>query len=919
LNGEFVETVANGGTVDLGDLAEGHYIVTAVVNATHNHTKAISTIVFDVIRYTGEVNITGIVNGSTLYAGPSFNVTVATNSTADISVFLNGEFVETVANGGTVDLKDLGEGHYVVTAVVNATHNHTKAISTIVFDVIRYTGVVNIAGLNVTVYAGPVFNVTVTTNSSGKINVSLNGKFIGSYYNGDTVVLGNLTEGNHIVTAIVEGTHNHTMANGSFEFTVNRYTAIVDITGIVNGSTLYAGPEFFVTVTTNSTAMINVTLNGKEFALVGNNTLVNLTDLPEGDYIVTAIVEGTHNHTKASKSVEFRVIRYAGEVNITGLNETVYAGPAFNVTVTSNGTGKINVSLNGKFIGMYANGSVVDLGALEAGVYVVTAVVEGTHNHTMANSSFEFTVYRYAGEVNITGIENTTYYVNSVFEVTVTTNSTSLINVTLNGKPVKVVANNAKVDLGDLAAGHYIVTASVEDTHNHTGAIKSVEFTVVKLPAPISINASDVKAGDAQLINVTVPDAATGLVLLDIDGKQYYANVTSGVAQFNITINAAGEYVAVATYEGNDIYLSNSTNISFNVSKVDGTVEVEIGDAVAGGNMVVKVTLPDDASGNVTVKIDNQTVITQEVKGGENTIVVSNVPEGTHNVTAVYSGDDKYESKTVTKVVVVNPSIIVSGKLTRAINSPYDYQAEFFDKDGNVLVDTDVQFVINGVTYTARTNFEGIARLTTSHLGLGDYDVTSINPATGQRLTKQLSIVPRLIENTNVVMDFYDGSKYVVKVIGDDGTPVGAGQFVRVYINGVAYPIETNKDGYAILPVTLNPGKYSVSVEYNGYIVKNTIKVKQTLKLVKKTIKIKKGKKLVLKAKLKWSNGKPIKGKKIVFKFKGKKYKAKTNKKGIAKVTIKKKVTKKLKKGKKYKFSATYITNTVKGKVKIKK
>jgi invasion protein IalB len=89
--------------------------------------------------------------------------------------------------------------------------------------------------------------------------------------------------------------------------------------------------------------------------------------------------------------------------------------------------------------------------------------------------------------------------------------------------------------------------------------------------------------------------------------------------------------------------------------------------------------------------------------------------------------------------------------------------------------------------------------------------------------------------------------------------------------------------------------------------------------LVKKTVKVKKGKKLKLQAKLKWSNGKAIKGKKITFKFKGKKYKAKTNKKGVAKVTIKKKVTKKLKKGKKYSYSATYKTDTVKGKVKVKK
>ena len=61
-------------------------------------------------------------------------------------------------------------------------------------------------------------------------------------------------------------------------------------------------------------------------------------------------------------------------------------------------------------------------------------------------------------------------------------------------------------------------------------------------------------------------------------------------------------------------------------------------------------------------------------------------------------------------------------------------------------------------------------------------------------------------------------------------------------------------------------------------------------------------------------------GKKITIKFKGKKFKAKTNKKGIAKITIKKKsVLKKLKKGKTYKFTAKYIKDKVKGKVKIKK
>lgn len=86
-----------------------------------------------------------------------------------------------------------------------------------------------------------------------------------------------------------------------------------------------------------------------------------------------------------------------------------------------------------------------------------------------------------------------------------------------------------------------------------------------------------------------------------------------------------------------------------------------------------------------------------------------------------------------------------------------------------------------------------------------------------------------------------------------------------------------------------------------------------------KTVKVKKSvKKLVLQATLKQGKN-PLKNKKIIFKFNGKKYTAKTNKKGIAKFTIKKNILKKLKVGKKVKYQASYGKITVKKSVKIKK
>ena len=82
-------------------------------------------------------------------------------------------------------------------------------------------------------------------------------------------------------------------------------------------------------------------------------------------------------------------------------------------------------------------------------------------------------------------------------------------------------------------------------------------------------------------------------------------------------------------------------------------------------------------------------------------------------------------------------------------------------------------------------------------------------------------------------------------------------------------------------------------------------------------VKIKKSaKKLVIKATLK-INGKLANGKKVTFKFNGKKYVVKT-KKGVAKLTIKKNVLKKLKVGKKLTYQVTYLKKTVKKTVKVK-
>ena len=130
-------------------------------------------------------------------------------------------------------------------------------------------------------------------------------------------------------------------------------------------------------------------------------------------------------------------------------------------------------------------------------------------------------------------------------------------------------------------------------------------------------------------------------------------------------------------------------------------------------------------------------------------------------------------------------------------------------------------------------------------------------------------------------------------------------------------------DTYTVTAIFKSNGIFNDSTKTKTFRVTSKpvtpAKKANVIKLTLKKVKIKKSaKKLVLKATLK-INGKAVKGKKIIFKFKGKKYIGKTNKKGVAKVTIKKKVLKKLKVGKKVTYRAKYSTKTVKKTVKVKK
>ena len=509
----------------------------------------------------------------------------------------------------------------------------------------------------------------------------------------------------------------------------------------------------------------------------------------------------------------------------------------------------------------------------------------------------------------------------AVIDITLPSDASGTVTVTVDDNKTyteKVVDGKASVTAADLSEGKHNITVTYSDDDKYADKTKKAEVTIEPKVIEYDINATVENAteGLTKIIIETSSDA-TGEITVKVGDKTYSATIKDAKAVIDASDLPAGKYTAEITYEGN--YPNKTTTFDVEVlSKVkDYDVNATVEDATEGSTKII-VETPSDATGDITVKVGDKTY-TAPIKDGKATVDVSNLSKGKYTAEITYSGDDKYANKTITKDFEVDEKIdtIIASNIKRGQGSPYDYQAKFLDKKGNPLANKNVNFVIKGKKYTVKTDKNGVAKLTESKLAPGTYEVTCINPVTGEKVTAKTTIVKRLLKNKDIVKDYSTSKSYKVLVIGDNGKAVGAGVTVVFKVHGVTYKVKTDKNGYATRTIGLNPGKYTITAQYVGCKVSNKVTVKQVLTSSNVNVK-KSAKSFTLKATLKTSGGKVFVGKKVTFTFKGVDYTVKTNKNGVASVKIPKSVINTLKTGSKYQVTIKYIDDKIKKQVIVK-
>ena len=400
----------------------------------------------------------------------------------------------------------------------------------------------------------------------------------------------------------------------------------------------------------------------------------------------------------------------------------------------------------------------------------------------------------------------------------------------------------------------------------------------------------------AKVLNQYNRPVNAGSVTFTVDDKEYTVKVHDGIAILNLYLNP-GEYTVSATFSGAG-HISSKDNISINIPSQIATTVIIIANVTNQFGYSVNV-------GNVTFTLEGRDIVV-DVVNGTATISHNFSSLGLNQISSRFNEIYYFTSSNSTSNVTVKTTIN-SSDATKTYSSIYS--VVLLDNHGNALRNKDVTFIINFETYRVMTDENGVAGFNIT-LNPGTYEITVINPINNENRTQTVKVVKRIIENKALSMYYGAGKYYKVKVFDDDDN-IAKGVKVTFTINNKKYTRTTDDNGYASFKISLKPAKYTITAEYKGFKVSNKITVKSTI--ITKDISVKKGKTIKFTAKLVNKNGKILKNKKLTFKFKGKTYKVKTNKKG--KATLK--ITKKYKKGK-YTIKTSYGKLTIKNKITIK-
>ena len=819
------------GTVTLeipkSSLGVGTHTVSAVYQGDLNHNAsdvASMDIVVILAPTEMEIETEDAVYGETAYVMVSY---LPKDATGTVTLTIgNKTFTEEVEDGmALIEITDLAADEYFfeVTYSGDKIYNATSEIASI--EIIPASSEVVIDEIADVTYNASV-EVTYTVLNETEITVTVYDADDNEITEGITVedgkvIISGLDAGKYSIVIDNDDGENHTGSFAMAKFNVLK--AVADIESESTGEFVVDGEvNVTFTVPEDIDGILTVTVDGEEVLeyTIEDGKITIPGNYAAGEHTVTVTLTGDTNYEDESASEIFYIVKLVPVVNADDLefvvdNEGILeiTGPAYgNLVVSIDGVDyAVSLDETGDAtldVSVLAEGSyMVDIAYIEDDMYEAAVFEDAATITVLAKNDTPITVKDVSIEVGETA---------TVRAVVPAAINGQKVTISVNGKDQKVTVKNGKASakFADLTAGQYEITVSYAGDSLNAANSTTATLTVSKVYPDTSIDVDDVVAGNDVTITVTVPDDAEGIVLFDVDGKNYYAPVEDGEATLILSDLAVGNYTVIATYTGDDKYYNGIQVDEFTVSANDTyNIKAESGAIQVGDDATVDVLLPEDATGTVTVSVDGKEY-TAPVVNGKATVSVPGLGAGDYTADVAYSGDDKYAPSSTTAPISVD----------KVPDAPIDAEAEPTEVGEDAVVEVTlpddatgtVTVTVDGKNYTAPVK-DGKATVKVPNLPAGDY-TADVAYSGDDKYDPVSTTAPISVDKvSDVPIDaeakpIEAGEVAVVEVtLPDDATGT-----VTVTVKGKDYTAPV-KDGKASVKVPgLTVGDYVAEVDYSG-------------------------------------------------------------------------------------------------------
>lgn len=717
-------------------LNAGSYTVTGqYVNDLFNSTQVSTNFDVGKANVTLNVNIPSVVPGETQYI--IINTPINATGAIKIAVDGNENSVEIKNNQAILSIENIAEGNHNVKMTYDGDDNYNSLSFNTSFYVKEFQTDVIIEVSNQTYGRDLLVTARVNETATGNITFKVGkltqtARITGGLARGSFSAL---DVGEYEIEAIYSGDSKFMNSSACAQFEILKSNSTIEL--FTMGVYLNENIKIYADLSENATGYVTFSMIGyyspRNKEIVNSMSLWYIEPLKTGNYTVIASYSGDGNYYPSSTTFILQITQRRSVLDVhiddVGINDVVVVKAKLSTADGEKITSKVKLTIGSRTYNLNiveGEGS-LNLGKYASGNYTYSATYEGSADFSKSSVEGSFKVSDTLLDAKLTSNNLTKYYKGS---------EKLSAKLTYSNKPI----SNAKLLVKICGSQYYITTNSkgeatlpinlkpgkydAEIIFEGTGTYRGCQVKVVVnvLSTVEGVDVSKIYGTNKQYYAIFVDSTGKALsetnVKFTISGKSYTVKtLPNGIARINVNFSP-GKYTITATNPVTGETTSNTIKISYRLSEnkdltkyfgASGSYKVRAfdddGKAVGAGE-IVKITV---SGKTYNVKTD---------KNGYASLAI-NLKPNSYPITAEYKGFK------VSNKIVIKP-VLTASNISKKQSKTTTFSAKLVDTSGKALSGKKITFKIQGKTFTANTNANGIASAVINiNLGVGTYKIVS--------------------------------------------------------------------------------------------------------------------------------------------------------------------------------------------------